>query len=205
MAKNIKITTPKGTAKFPWLNKADTKFDELGEYKVTLVMSKKDAAPFITAVEKAFKEYKATEKFKKSAPLPWGDEVDDQGNKTGNVAIRLKTKNKRNKDGDLWDRKPALFDAKGNKINVAVGGGSVIKVATELYFWNNPSTGIGVSLQPTAVQILELVERETGSAKSYGFDEEEGFTADRDEVAFENDVEEKHVAEDATSEDEDLY
>jgi hypothetical protein len=205
MAKNIKITSPKGTAKYPWLNKADTKYHKDGEYKVSLSLPKKEAEPFLKTIKGHLDAWiKANEpKAKKRSPLPWAEETDDQDNATGNVVIRFKSKNKINKEGELWDRKPALFDAKGNKINVQVGGGSTIRVSCELYFWNSAKDGPGVTLQIAAVQVLELVERETGSAKSYGFEEEEGFTAESDGAEAFNGVEEQEVSSEGS--DEDLY
>ena len=35
----IAITTPTGVAQYPWLSKADTKWNEEGEFKTNLILS----------------------------------------------------------------------------------------------------------------------------------------------------------------------
>ena len=172
----MKITTPKGTAQFPWLNKADTKFSELGDYKVNLVVPKDEAAAFVKKVTDARKEAAQAEKAKKLAPLPFENELDDQGNETGNVVIKCKVANKRSKrTGEVWDRKPALFDSKLTPISATVGGGSQLRLSCELYFWKSANLGMGVMIQPLAVQVIKLVELGGVSADDFGFEEEDGF------------------------------
>jgi hypothetical protein len=190
-----RLTSPKGIARFPWLNKPDTKFSEVGDYKVDLVLSAKDAAPLIQRVEAIRDAFAKKEGAKKKANLPWVDEVDDNGNKTGNVIVKFKVKAM---TGD-WDRKPKLFDAKGSRIvEAAVGGGSVLKVSFDAYTWNVASLGAGITLQPVAVQVLELVEFEGGGdASEFGFGEEEGYEA-TDELG-------EDLETDAEGEDEDVF
>lgn len=196
--KYVRVTTPTGTARYPWLNKPDTKWKEEGEYKVDLVLSKKDAkalADRITSVRDEF--YKSEGKAaKKKASLPFADEKDDNDKPTGNVVFKFRVKAK---TGD-WDRKPKLFDAKGHIIKNApsIGGGTSMKVSFDIYPWNVASLGVGVTLQPVAAQIIDLVEYDGGGdASDYGFGEEEGFET-------EDDLEET-VGETEESEDEDVF
>ena len=56
MASNT-ITTPVGIARYPHLNRPDTKYKEEGEYKVNLEMSSEDAEPFIKQIETIFGEF----------------------------------------------------------------------------------------------------------------------------------------------------
>jgi hypothetical protein len=56
------ITTPAGIARYPSLNRADTKFDDIGVFKVNLEMSSDDAAPFIEAIDGLFSEFLADKK-----------------------------------------------------------------------------------------------------------------------------------------------
>lgn len=196
MAKNIKFTTPAGIARYPWLHKPDTKWKPEGEYKVTLVLSKKDAAPLIKLCSDALAEVARVNKTKKIKAIPITPELDDQGNETGNVLVKCAVKCR-----EGWDRKPRLFDASANRIDVRVGGGSKIKVNVEVYAWFNPALGAGVSLQPTAVQVLDLVEvAEGGSAESYGFGKEKGFVS---EDAFAENTSDEEVPTEA--QDEDLF
>ena len=94
--KGIKLTTPTGVAKYPWLLKPDTKFNADGEYKVTLVLDKEEAEPVIEKIESVLTEHleelKMSGKKKvKQGPLPYSDEEDDEGNPTGNVEFKFKT------------------------------------------------------------------------------------------------------------------
>lgn len=198
----MKITTPKGTAQYPWLNTPDTKFSEHGDYKVNLIVPADQAKDFVAKVTAARKQAAIEEKAKKLAPLPFDKEVDDQGNETGNVVIKCKVANKVSKrTGEVWDRRPALFDARLNPINDKVGGGSEIKLSCELYFWKSPSLGMGVSIQPLAVQVLKLVELSSGaSADDFGFEAEEGFTGE-----FTEDTDGAPEVLSAQGEDEDLF
>ena len=197
----MKLKTPKGTAQYPWLNQADTKFSELGDYKVNLIVPAAEAKEFVTTVTDARKEAAQAEKAKKMAPLPIEKEYDDQGNETGNLIIKCKVSNKRSKKtGEVWDRKPALFDAKLHPINDKIGGGSTLRLSVELYFWKSASLGMGVTIQPLAVQVLNLVEYSSGtSADDFGFEEEDGFEGNNEETDGETEV----LSEESS--DEDLY
>lgn len=50
------ITTPVGVALYPWLSKPDTEYNKDGEYKVNLVLSKKEAQPIIDTINEVFSE-----------------------------------------------------------------------------------------------------------------------------------------------------
>ena len=78
--------------------------------------------------------------------------------RTGRYIFKCKSRNRMNKKGELWDRKPILVDAQGNKTDVSIGGGSKLRLKLELYGWANSALGAGVSLQIKAVQIIELEE-----------------------------------------------
>jgi hypothetical protein len=165
------ITTPAGIARYPSLNRADTKFDEIGVYKVNLEMSSEDAEPFIKQVEALFAEFlndKKRELKKDKLKLhaaPW--EEND-----GMTQLKLKVKAMgKNKEGETFSRQPKLFGADGQPLEANIGGGSKIKVAVVPYTWYTASLGAGITLQPKAVQVLDLVTwGDGGSAVSYGFD-----------------------------------
>ena len=192
MAKNVRYTTNAGVAKYPWLNKPDTKFDSDGVYKVDLAFDKKsDIAELHKLCAEAVKDAAIRNKTKKMAKLPIFEEVDDQENKTGRWIVRCKVKCRPD-----WDRKPKLFDASGKRIDVNVGGGTVMKANVELYVWDSRLDGVGVTLQPRAIQIIDLVESEIGgSAETYGFVEEEGFVSDEELHVTEEDNKKKKRAE----------
>ena len=178
------FTTPKGVAVYPRLGKPDTKFHDLGQYKADISIPAEEAKKFLEPILKLYKEHtgknhpKNPSRDNKNA-IYWVEE-DEEGNETGNYVLKLRVKNKNTREGDVWDRKPAQFSASGKPIKVNPYGGTVMKVSIEAYAWKTPTGGKGLSLQPLAIQVFELVEGQGGSASNYGFAAEEGYEADDD-------------------------
>lgn len=163
-----KITTPIGITHYPYISKPDTKFNEKGEYKVSLSISKDEAKPIIEIINtvlldgiKKVKEATPNKKLKK-APLPYADELDDEGMETGNVRFKFKSK-----------YKPQVFDAENNvMVDHNIWGGSEVKVGARAVFYSSPILGQGVTLRMGGVQVIQYVEGSSG-ADSFGFDVEE--------------------------------
>jgi hypothetical protein len=177
----IKIVSPKGIAVYPWLNRPDTKFSADGDFKVTLKVSAAEASPLIQKLDDIISDYqeKQTQADPKlarySVSPPYEEEMDDQGNLTGNYLFKFKQKAKiHTKDGRTIDMKVALVDASRTPTTVNIGGGSEIKIAATVspYAMSTTKT-IGLSLRPSAVQIISLVSG--GSNVVSLFDEEDGF------------------------------
>jgi hypothetical protein len=198
----IQIVTPKGTAVYPWLNRPDTKFSDDGEYKVTLKVPAEDAQDLINKLDNILDEYLSEQsskdpkvgRFKTNAP--YEEEVDDNGNLTGNYLFKFKQKAKvHTKDGRTIDMKVALFDASRTPTQAAVGGGSELKVAATVWPYVMPATkSVGLSLRPSAVQILSLVSLSSGVANV--FDVEDGFTDDGTTEQVTEETEEEYAATD---------
>ena len=187
MANKLTLTTPKGFAVYPRLDRPDTKYNDNGQYKCDLSMSPEAAKPLIDKIHKLYKEWTT----KNHPKNPGRDNrnalyymaVDDNDDLTGDVVFKLRVTNKITKKGDLWDRQPAQFDAKGQPITKAkaVSSGSELKVSFEVYQYQLQDGKKGMSLQPEAVQIINLVEwAGTKSASAFGFGEEAGYTAEDD-------------------------
>lgn len=184
--KAARFVSPKGIASYPYLTKPDTKFNPDGEYKVSLSVAGDAASKAIdflleqheAAVAKAKKENAG--KRVKESELPFIENDD------GTVTFKFKLKAKVTpKNGDTFEQKPALFDAKGKPLTgeTKVGGGSVVKVSYEVVPYYTAIAGAGVSLRLKAVQIIELKEYSGGgNAESYGFGEEEGFEASEEDT-----------------------
>lgn len=183
-----KMKTPRGTAVFPALHRPDTKFDENGSYKADLRFdpSSPGVEKFLSKIDALYKAHmgkahpKNADSSNKNA-LYYAETDKETGEPTGSVVLKLRVKNKISKrSGELWDRRPAQFDAKGRPIGTPkqVGGGTVMIVSFEPYCWVNGATK-GVSLQPLAIQIIELKEwNNERDASAYGFGEEEGYEAE---------------------------
>ena len=163
-------------AVYPHLVKPDVRFNELGEYKVTLKVAKQDASEMVKEIDQAIEDSlaKAEKENKgkkiKSAPKPYKEE-------SNNVFFKFKMKasgiNKRT--NEKFTQRPQLLDAKKNPIasNTSIWGGSIMKVAYQPVPYYTPMLGAGVSLRLKAAQIIKLVE---GKADNI-FKEEDGFEA----------------------------
>jgi hypothetical protein len=151
-----------GEALYPHLNRPDVKFNEAGEYKVTLKIPEAKAKSMIASYEKAIQdsiseaEQKLNGKKVKLAPKPFS--VED-----GYALFKYKMKatgvNRKTKEP--FSQRPALFDAKKNPLNPStcnIWGGSKLKIAYNLRAYYSPALGAGVTAQLKAVQIIELVE-----------------------------------------------
>ena len=194
MAKYAKkqIVTPRAIAVYPWLNRPDTKFNADGEYKVTLKIAAEEAAPLMKSLDSILEEYKS-EAVKLDAKVaryavtpPYEAETDDQGNLTGNYLFKFKQKAVvRTNDGREIKMTVPLFDANRTPTSVLVGGGSELKIAASVWPYSMGTTRtIGLSLKPTAVQILSLIALASSGAASM-FESEEGFVAEEgDFVGF---------------------
>lgn len=208
-----KILKVRGIAVYPALLRPDTKFDELGQYKCDLKIDPKSpaGAKALEAIRAAYKE--ATGKPHPKSPdssnrnAVYYMEVDkDTEEETGMVILKVRVKNKLNrKSKELWDRRPAQFDAKGKPIKPKnVWGGSVLIVNIELYIWQNRDGAKGLSLQPQAVQIIELVtgQGRERTATDYGFGEEDGYSEeDGDEHGFDDETDGEDSDEVSSTED----
>lgn len=191
--KAVRMTTPKGIASYPHLNKPDTRFNPDGEFKVTLVlgeeaankMAEKMQAVADKAYDDAVEAAKGSNKKKITKADVLKPQEDADGNETGQYVFTAKMKaHVKPKKGDAFDQAPVVFDAHGKQIKgelPKIGGGSTLKLNCELIPYYVASTKeAGCSLRLKAVQIIDLVEW-GANAESYGFGDEDGYTADDDD------------------------
>jgi len=170
------ITTPIGTARWCFLtNPATGDYDdEHGTYRCELVLSKEDWEALKLEIKPHFEAYldeesKKKGKAQKQATSPF--KIDDEGNyyiKTKRKAARVFKANARDvsegkaeKIGDeviVFSPTTALVDSAAQPIEgekPIIGAGSRIKLGLQLNFWNAP-IGVGMTLEPTSAQIIEL-------------------------------------------------
>lgn len=209
--KKKKFTTPAGVAVYPRLGRPDTKYNEHGTYSADLRIPIEEAKPLLKELGDLYKAHTGNvhTKFptRKDKEAIWYFDQDDDGDFDKDfVTLKLRAKNVMTKSGEIWDRKPKLFDAAGNRISNAprVGGGTVMRVSFEADCYVGKKA-TGVRLIPQAVQIIDLVEfEEGGSAEDYGFGKEEGFTSrhsDDDEDGFEDNNNNNEDADNADAEE----
>lgn len=188
MAKKL-LTSPKGTAVWPWLHKPDTKFKAEGQYKVGLRLKSDDpgaiklmkqiddaAAQSVATAREAAETPKAKKLVKPCEDKPYSMETDDDDNETGYVVFNFKmtASGKSRATGKEFTMRPALFDGTGTPLDgdTQVGGGSVIRVSFEIAEFFQVKIGAGVSLRLNGVQIIKLVEFGGGDAEYHGFADE---------------------------------
>lgn len=196
--------TPKGTAKFPYLNKPDFKFKpDYGEYKTALILSAADAAPYIKMADDSLAEALADPKFvaaikaravenkalkaknkdelgKVPQNLPYTMLTDEEsGEETGEVEFKFSTAagGKNKKSDEVWTRKLKLFDAKKKPVTENIWSGTQMKVAFSVGpYFINAKVGGGSKFYLEAVQVIDLVSGGDGkTADGYGFGEEDGY------------------------------
>jgi len=194
------FVTPKGIAVWPKLNAPDYKFNVDGEYKTTLKIEASESQNLIKQLEglrDAYRDEEAKNNPKVAkydlAPV-YEEEEDDQGNLTGFNLFKFKQKAKiTTRRGDM-EMKVALYDSNKTPTDATVTGGSTIRVAASAYTYAMPSTRrVGVSLRPSAIQIIQLAQGSGGTEALSMFDKEDGYVADN----FDNTSEAVAVNDDA--------
>ena len=177
-----RITTPIGTAQWPWLKEPDTKFDKDGVYRVNLRMSKEEGEGVVAELTKILDAYvdelkgDKPNKNVKIGPLPIKDVEDEDGVPTGEIEFKFKLKAIAGSGANTWEQRPAIFDSQKKPMSENVGGGSRMRVGAEVITYNSPAVGAGISLRLKTVQVIDLVEYSGGSdPDSWEFDKEDGF------------------------------
>ena len=163
-----------GEAIFPHLNKPDVRFNEAGEFKVTLKVAKSDATAMLklynSAIEDALKLAEQNHKGKgiKNAPKPFTEEDNFVFFK-----FKMKATGVNQKTKEKFSQRPQLFDAKKNPIPLStiIWGGSKMRVAFNLVPYYTPMLGAGITARLKAVQVISLVEGKDSNL----FSKEDGY------------------------------
>ena len=106
-----------GIAVYPHLNRPDVRFNENGEYKVSLQIPEANAKGMISSIEKAIEnsiseaEAEAKGKKIKVAPKPYSVE-----NGKAVFKFKMKATGVNRKTRENFSQRPMLFDAKKNPI-----------------------------------------------------------------------------------------
>lgn len=201
---DIRLTTPKGYAQYPYLKDPDTKFNPDGDYKVNLAMDDNEVTGKLIAKLQQMLEdfYDSDEEVAKAIAKGRKVVMTDvfEKDEEGRLVLKFKQKAKiTKKNGEKIDVKLPQFDSRGKPMEAAnIGRDSVIKVNFSVRPYYLPTTKTcGLSLRPVAIQVIELHEfTGGGSAESYGFsDEGEGYEAPSSEEPWkehEDDDNENH-------------
>lgn len=185
-----RVVTPRGVALFPYLDKPDYEYHKEGLYKVELVIDPNDPAAVAlfdtmtrvrdTFFDETYADLKARKKFDAMEALQkrdfFGPDRDDEGNRTGLVRIRAKSKAQwiRN-DGSTAQRQPLAFDADARRIEMPAvfSGSELILSCIARPYYKADGHQVGCSLLLEAVQICRLVGPRSGgaadTAEGHGF------------------------------------
>ena len=207
---NKMMMTPKGSANWVKVFQPDTKYQPEGEYSMKLTVREdlaEDLCEQLDALTDAIyaKSLKDNPKLKTKLTkrTPYEQVLDDEGNETGEIEFKFKTKARITaKDGSTYTNKVAVFDAKAKPITqeLKIGNGSLMKVGFEPVPYMMQSTKeASVSLRLKSTQLIDLVE--FGAASPFG--EEEGYTFEESSKPDEETVEEEISSGDFSNEEED--
>lgn len=184
---DIRLTTPKGYAQYPYLKDPDTKFNPDGDYKVNLAMDDNEATgKLIAKLQETLEDfYDNDEEVAKAVAKGRKVIMSDiyENDEEGRIVLKFKQKAKiTKKNGEKINIKLPQFDSRGKPMEAAnIGRDSVIKVNFAVRPYYLPTTKTcGLSLRPVAIQVIQLNEFSGGggTAESYGFgDEGEGYEA----------------------------
>jgi len=176
------MVTPIGEAVYPRLLKPDTKFNEAGEYKVTLKIKKQDAVTILSDLDKylndslATFEKEAKGKKLKLAPKPYSVEGD-----FFLVKMKMKASGINKKTKQLFTQRPIVVDAKKIPVplDTYIDSGSKCKCVFDAIPYNSPMTGAGITLRLKMVQVIELVTR---AKVDHLLKEEDGYVTEKVET-----------------------
>jgi hypothetical protein len=177
-------------AVYPYLYRPDTKFKDAGEYKVGMhftgaaekqmreildgLYDESQAQAKADLAEQAKKAKKRPRKVK-PGPEPYQEHED------GGILVNFKTlaSGVSKKTNKPWTRRLPIFDASGTPVSAAlkIGGGSILRVGYTTGLYYTALLGAGVTCYLEAVQVIELKTWDGPSAGTFGFEEEEGFSA----------------------------
>ncbi len=184
----LSVTTPLCKFQFAWLVEPDTKFDPMGEWRITCLIDPEESQEIEQQLTDLLDRWKTQlktanpNKKYKLAQLPWGfEEVTDGGETKGYFKIKAKTKVGGSRpDGTVWkNRAPALFNADGSVMSDSqktlvnkCGPGTTGQVNLRCSGWETAAFGVGIKIQIEAVMIKNHVEY-ARSATGYGFQTED--------------------------------
>lgn len=183
------ILSPVGIAVFPSLIVADRYYaesaDDPGYYQTKLRVSPSEGEEMQDKLEEMYQDFRRAGKLKDSKSRPWEMETEEDGEETGHVLLKFKTRefNVRKSDGKVFHSRIGFIDGNKNLLNtddLDIGSGSTIRIKAEVYMRDHKGKAF-ISLQPRIVQVIRAVESVGGN----GTDSIDEFDVieDADEIA----------------------
>jgi len=168
----VVIKTPVGTLEYPWLNKADTKYDKPhGTFRTNILIPFEEAQEVIAQIEKVRSDFIDSLEPQirgKYTPLDVYEEVlDDKGAPTGDIRIKTKLKAFVETDDGGFSQSVVIVDSEdGAAVLEPVYSGTMARIKLQAVPYKNDTgvKSVGVSLRVRSVQVHELV---TGSGGNW--------------------------------------
>ena len=158
------ITTPVGELVYPRLTSPDTRYDPDGVYQTKLLLPFENAQELIAELEgirDAFIQTLDIKVQKTYTPKPvYEEELDEDGNATGNVLFKFKLKAKVTKgDGETFTQSPVVVMAEdGSAVTDLVYGGTMARLKAQVAPYTMASSKTaGLTLRVRSCQVHELV------------------------------------------------
>lgn len=173
------MVTPIGEAVYPRLLKPDTRFNELGEYRITLKIKKQDAPKLMSDIDVFLGDCLATfEKEAKGKKLKLANKPYIIEGDYFIMKMKLKASGVNKKTKQPFQQRPIVVDAKKNPVplDTYIASGSMCKCVFDLIPYNSPLVGAGVSARLKMVQVIELVTRDRADNL---LKEEEGYVTEK--------------------------
>lgn len=158
----LKTTT--GELVYPWLNKADTKFNAEGLFHTKLKLPAAEAAVLIEQIKAIRDEAVRAEQTKtgrrvKLQDLPFEESLDGA---FVTFKFKLNAKGVNRKTGQPFEQKPVVYGADGQPTDAIVTNGSTGLVAFEPVAFANAALGVGMTLRLKAVKVLRFAAMNGG-------------------------------------------
>jgi len=166
MNKPLILTTPKGTAQWPYLTEPDIEFNPDGLFHTKLSCKKSESVNIKKAIDDMIAQEikkqhdKDPNKAITKAPLPYVIEDDKVI-----FNFKMRASGRRKDDGKTFTQKPILLQADLKtplEEGTQIWGDSILRIVAEPNPYNMP-IGIGCTLRLKTVQVIELV---TGKSKN---------------------------------------
>lgn len=189
-SKYVFITTPKGTASYPYLSRVDTEFDEEGKFSVKLICENSPKVQkLIEQLDAAMEDHVSAMKAQGIKKPKIEGTMYEEDEEKGTVQFNINMKRFAGMGENKFEKVIKFFDAKGKFIGSTkelselptIFSGSEIAVNMRLFTWKNKQS-VGIRLEPEAVQLIKLVEGTRRGAEDHGFGTyDDGYESDEEE------------------------
>ena len=158
MNKPLILTTPKGTAKWPYLTEPDIEFNPDGLFHTKLSCKKSESVNIKKAIDDMIaqeikKQHDSSPDKPVKKSLPYTEEGDDII-----FNFKMNAKGVRKSDKKPFTQEPNLLNADLTPFDksLKIWGDSILQITFEPYAWNMP-VGIGCTLRIKTVKVVQLV------------------------------------------------